>query len=86
MAERLSDEDEALFRAHIRKFYEQDACPICHKRDWYIAGLEQALGYQRGEQSLTAPAMPIVQVMCTTCFYVRQFAWVPIQRWSNRDG
>ena len=84
MAEKLSEEDFALLQNHLAKFPDQRSCPICQHRNWNVSGLETAVGYLNGSPTFGAPAMPVVRLVCTTCFFVRDFAWVGIQRAAGR--
>lgn len=85
MAEPLQPDDHALFLAHLRQFPMAEACPTCRNRTWMVIGIESAVGHLNGERHLGAPSMPVVQVMCRVCFYVRSYAWLPIQRAAGRN-
>ena len=78
MAEPLDPLAYRVFVEHLKKFKDASPCPICQKRTWQVLGLEQAVGYFGGSPQLNAPAVPVVQVMCRVCYYMRSFAWMPI--------
>lgn len=42
-------------------------------------GLEVGPSFAYGAMSLDGPQMPTVVLMCSTCFYVRHFAWFAIK-------
>jgi hypothetical protein len=89
MSEFFSDEDWAAFEAHIKKFPKAEVCPICEHTDWSVPPVElgnmltakelAALSLPPGASPVLLPGfgggVPVIVLICTTCFYVRHFAW-----------
>lgn len=72
----LRREDFELVRAHLAKYPRQDPCPICHSRQWTPQGLQAAPGFSPWGVVEGGEVTPILLVACTTCGYIRHFAWL----------
>lgn len=85
MAIPLAPDQLARFQQHLSRFPAQQGCPICFTSMWNIIGLETGLNvYSQPSTGAMAvapggPSMPVVVVVCRTCFFVRHFAWEGIR-------
>ena len=69
-------------------------CPVCGNHSWQVAGGEEGSNWaltsvrDDGNAVLPAPAIPIVAVVCSNCFYIRSHALKAIERWlqDNQAG
>ena len=76
------------FRAHLKECgITAMACPVCGQKAWRVYPpiatpkySEDVFGRAVGSES-----MPVIPVVCNTCFYVRHFAWEPIAK-KKPDG
>lgn len=75
MAATLSAEQFELLQAHFAKFPKMNECPICHQKDWDTGGMEFSPSFANGIADMRLPVIPTVAVICTTCGFVRRFAW-----------
>ena len=84
----LSEDYLALVRWHLGKFPAQP-CPVCGNRQWQA---DEVVAPMIGSQppTLSQPVnigpgiMPAINLFCTTCYYIRQFALMPILRAAGR--
>jgi hypothetical protein len=80
--EPLSEENIALIRAHLLRHTKDFVCPVCGTKEWTITGLTLMYGYVPATETTPSRAeatgVPVVLVVCQTCSFVRQFAWMPI--------
>lgn len=76
----MTPENMAVLDRHIQKF-RLPYCPVCQNKTWDAAGLE--MGNEVNDAATSAniggPALPVVILVCTRCFYVMQFAWLPLK-------
>ena len=81
----LSPRDFETFIEHLNQF-EPMVCPVCQTSAWQIGYIATSpLFTLEGEAAVFQPTgIPLVIVTCNTCFYVRQFAWRPVQ--ERRHG
>jgi hypothetical protein len=82
--------DAELFKAHLQKYLENLVCPICKSAAWEVGGPVAEVGYNsRGYLGATGDStdlFPLAFMICTTCFYVHQFAWIPMKAASKKNG
>lgn len=70
---------------HLSRFAgpgQAPACPVCGNQIWSAEGIvAQQVYTQQPGMFFTAGgrAAPMVQLVCTTCFYVMFFAWAPLK-------
>lgn len=74
----LDARDNEILKAHFDRFKDMDPCPICHARTWEVSG-PFALPGAASSGTYAGGAIPLVQLLCQTCFHVRQFAWLGIR-------
>jgi rubredoxin len=80
MATPLSPDEMALFLAHTNRFPNRWFCPMCGTNAWTVAGVEAGVNFVGSSLVLGGNALPVVVVVCNTCFYVTNFAWEGIAR------
>jgi hypothetical protein len=80
MATPLSPEEMALFLAHVNRFQGRWICPICTTNNWTVGGVEAGVNFVGNGLVLGGNALPVVALVCNTCFYVMHFAWEGIAR------
>lgn len=85
MGTRLTDAQAQIVREHMAKFAKSGVCPVCQDNNWVVNGLEAAPGVVDVGGALAmahggSASMPVVQLVCNTCCYVRSFAWFGILR------
>jgi hypothetical protein len=77
-----TEQDKQIFYRHIAAF-PPNTCPICFTHQWTFVAIVEALaeipGIPTGTALVQRPAVPLAIVMCTQCFYIVQFAWLPIK-------
>lgn len=76
---KLSDENFQKAAAHIRRFQSQKPCPVCGAESWVIEGPVHFPPYVGGGLAVGG-GVPVLLAVCNTCFFIRQFAWLPIER------
>jgi hypothetical protein len=78
----LSKEEFELFQAHLRQTCKPPLkCPMCGTNEWSISGPVVLLQYSVELEAAyaTGPGgAPVVIMTCLHCYFVRQFAWLPI--------
>lgn len=85
LAERMKDlepEVIAVMRWHLGRF-ARHTCPVCEGKTWQLTPPQSTLHYRAADGAQPSmlgegAAIPVVLVICETCFFVRQFAWLPI--------
>lgn len=77
---KLTPEEFNLFLTHMAKSGAKESlCPVCQNKQWAVSGTVAAPPFipgeteDEGDMSLSGMA-PLVVVICTKCFYIRQFA------------
>lgn len=77
----LPAEDFELLRQHLAKLPAAGPgkCPVCGANGWEAAGIvgTPVLSPERSLQLGTT--IPTVMLVCSSCFYVQQFAWARIK-------
>ena len=53
-------------------------CPACGQNKWTVGDVISAPVFSGGGLNIGGPTVPMVQVICGNCAYVRLFAAVPI--------
>jgi hypothetical protein len=75
----MSPEDRALFVAHLEKF--PHTCPVCGNNGWALEG--PVIPALLGQFAIGMPggrdAVPMALAICTQCFHIQEFAWIPIK-------
>jgi predicted transporter len=79
MAEPLSPADFQLAVEHLQKFPHSAPCPICQTALWNVVGLQASSSYDGAGIRLGGMITPTLLVVCATCGYVREFAWLKIK-------
>lgn len=80
----ISSEDFRIITAHLAKY--SMACPVCHTNKWAINGFVSAPTYKytdptgEGGNVDFSEVYPAILVACRTCYYTRQFLWLPIKK------
>jgi hypothetical protein len=54
-------------------------CPICRHHEWDILGPAIAIDPVNSRPGVQV-GRPMLQVVCSTCFYMQHFLWEPIRR------
>ena len=84
----LTGEEAFALQTHLHRF-KGHTCPVCGTKTWITAGLS-SLTYRDDEPTVSfrtfntyrvgppERTIPVVVLVCGTCFYVRQFAWQAI--------
>ncbi len=78
----MSEDDLQKLRAHYVKHAGSGSatCPICGGVSWSAEGPVTPIQYHpTGGVSLGGPTTPMVLLICNTCYFVRHFAWIPIE-------
>lgn len=75
MAVPLNAQQVEIAAKHFAKFPNLKICPVCHNTDWHVAGMAASPGSTDGTFQLGMPTLPLVELVCTKCYYVRSFAW-----------
>jgi hypothetical protein len=82
VAVKLTPEQFEMLRKHLSRFPKMSACPICDQRHWDTAGVHGGvpLAMESGvaTSARNADIMPVIALACTTCGYVREFAWLTV--------
>jgi hypothetical protein len=81
MAQR--EEDAEMVKAHLRKYDETLACPICKTNTWEVGGPVAELEFP---VTLGGTAFPLAFMVCSTCGFVRQFSWGRIMKLAGKLG
>lgn len=85
----LTEEQKKIFLEHLTKRVKQVSCPICSETNWGIDGITAPLFWNEetkdGAGSLMSKAYPLAMLVCSGCFYVNHFAWLPIKRESEQE-
>ena len=53
-------------------------CPVCNENKWSTGDVISAPVFDKGGFQIGGPTVPMVQLICNNCAYVRLFAAVPI--------
>lgn len=82
----IGPEERLVLHAHLRRF-EGHVCPVCSTRSWSTAGISSRTVAPEPEDD-GPQNIPVVLLYCNNCFYVREFAWLPIvrQMFPSDDG
>lgn len=76
----LSGTDLVKLQAHITR-YGGHVCPVCKTQGWEAIGPVSMLPVaEGGDVILGGQIVPVVMLVCRTCSYAMQYAWLPIQR------
>jgi hypothetical protein len=83
--------DVELIKAHLKRWEENLPCPICKTDAWEVGG---PIGYSVSDQVepkageiLRKPlTFPLAIMICSTCGYLRQFAWAKVRQSVNTRG
>ena len=73
---------------HLNKLKELGVvlrCPVCKHNNFSVYETESAIPYRENEadfkfESLGRPVVARLPVICTRCFHMVEFAWLPILR------
>jgi len=84
----MKPEDYAVLTKHLRAKMggRNFLCPVCGSSSWGADGPVASLKYAElsaGPAQVGGGAIPIVLLVCQTCSYTCQFAWLPIQAAHN---
>ena len=62
---------------HLERFGQTTKpCPICDNRSWSAGIVTVAAEYTELGPNLGGESIPKVQLICNTCGFVREFAWL----------
>ena len=79
----MTEDELQLLRGHFsaKTGGRPPRCTVCDATDWEVAGItDLPLNPRRLLRKATdAKALPVVVLVCTNCFHVIQFAWVPLK-------
>jgi hypothetical protein len=82
--------DAELFKAHLQNYLENLVCPICKSTKWEVGGPVAEIGYSKrgyyGAIPDSSDLFPLAFMICSTCFFVHQFAWNPIEAAAKKNG
>ena len=53
-------------------------CHACGRNNWAVGDIVAAPTYSAGGIAIGGPSVPMLQVICANCAYVRLFAAVPV--------
>lgn len=62
----------------INKKGVKPSCPTCGQNNWSVGDIIAAPVFAGGNFNIGGPTVPMVQLICGNCAYVRLFAAVPI--------
>lgn len=68
---------------------DKDLCPCCGSDTWDLAEPPSDLKFNllttlpNGELIQKPPKMPLIVLLCTQCFFVRQHAMKPLLKWLS---
>lgn len=77
----IDDKDLRVLREHYGKHATAGSakCPICGGVSWTVDGPVAAPAYIPDFDAIdTSKSVPMMLLICKTCFFVRHFAWRPI--------
>lgn len=76
----MTDEDLRAALVHLKKFNDQKPCPVCGGENFSLEGPMVLVRHPPTVAALSGKdAIPVLVAVCTSCFFMRQFAWVPIR-------
>ena len=91
----MSDEDFKILLDHLKAIAKGGVvgpCPICGTAKWSADGpmamirtRETEEAREKGEFAAIS-TLPLAVITCTKCFYVRSFAWLPIESAAKNHG
>lgn len=82
----MRPEDLALFTRHLsRRAGYGNQCPQCHSSSWTAEGPYVAPRFSDGH-IMIGSGMPFVVKICSNCFYMIPFAWLPMVDADAREG
>ncbi len=75
----MSDDNFKMLEAHLRA-HKISACPACKGIKYSADGPYevQAVGTRPVPLFLQVECFHVVMLTCVSCFFLRQFAWIPI--------
>lgn len=74
----LSQAEQQRVQSWLNTRGRQHSCPVCGANNWSIGDVVSAPIYTNGGVQLGGPSVPMVQLVCSNCVYVRLFAAKPI--------
>lgn len=76
----MSDEQADVLLMHLARFkVGPHECPICGANAWQPHMLESVTSIVPDSHGATVSKVPLVMLMCSGCWFVRHFAWKPIE-------
>lgn len=73
----IDQEQLGKLQAWVNSKGVNPACPACGHRQWTVGDIIAAPVFAEGGFNIGGPTVPMVQVICNNCAYVRLFAAVP---------
>lgn len=67
------DEFQTLIR-HLDAFPAAETCPVCSFTEWDVPAMKEHPVYVEAREKRMTGTL-LVSLVCSTCAYVRQFAW-----------
>ena len=77
----VDEKNLQLLRAHYAKYAKAGSatCPICGGTTWSADGPVAVPAYLPSFDTIDITrSVPVMLLVCNTCFFVRHFAWRPI--------
>jgi len=69
-----------------KKGLDTPACPVCKTNEWGVSLVQAATGLDITAMRPTNAQLPCLVITCSNCYYVMQFAWLPIMREASNAG
>ncbi len=56
----------------------RSSCPVCGNQRWEVGDIVASVNFSKGGVVLGGRIVPTVQVICSNCYFVMNFAAVPL--------
>ena len=74
----LDEAQTEIVKKWLESKHASFICPVCSHNTWSPGDLVVAPRFASGSTEIGGQVIPMVQVICTNCSYIRFFAAVPI--------
>ena len=74
----LSEDQRQKLRKWLEEKKATPSCPSCGQNNWSLGEMVAALPFESGGVRIGGPTVPMVQLVCGNCAYVRFHAALPI--------
>lgn len=74
----LGKDQLAKLQAWFKEKGVNETCPSCGADVWTVTDLVSTIHYSAGSLKIGTETVPLVQLVCNNCMYVRHYAAVPL--------